>query len=201
MKSVVKFIKKVQEDYKNGGFEGCWFTKLEGDLYLVFACGALEEQGLMGKVARNCDDLQCDYDWDWEISEDYSWEEYQLQYQQPELIMRRVATVFEPSWLTAWRSWCETNYGDDEVWSDFQSIEEGQILGVLYSTFDAGDEEIEIQVSYDPKKKAYVVETEAGTFYDDQDLDGFEADMSADWQGLYEYFIGKVRDLYYSEKK
>lgn len=201
MKSVVKFIKEVQEEYKNGGFDGCWFTKLEGNLYLVFACGTLEEQGLMGKVAYNSDDLQCDYDWDWEISEDHSWEEFQLQYQQPELIMREIATVFEPSWLTAWRSWCETNYGDEEVWSDFESIEEGQTLGVLYSTFEVRDGEIEIQVSYDPKKKRYIIETESGTSYDDQDLDGFEADMSGDWQGLYEYFVGEARKHFCSEEK
>lgn len=201
MKSVVKFIKEVQKGYKNGGFDGCWFTKLEGDLYLVFACGVLEEQGLMGKVAYNSDDLQCDYDWDWEISEDHSWEEYQIQYQQPELIMREIAAVFEPSWLTAWRSWCETNYGDEEVWSDFESIEEGQVLEVLYSTFDVRDEEVEVQVSYDPKKKRYIIETESGTSYDDRDLDGFEADMSGDWQGLYEYFVEKTRPLYYSEKE
>lgn len=201
MKSIVNFIKKVQEDYRNGGFGGCCFTKLEGDLYLVFACGALGEQGLMGKVAYNSDDLQCDYDWDWEIPEDHDWEEYQLQYQQAELIMREIATVFEPSWLTAWRSWCEANYGDEEVWSDFESIEKGQVLEVLYSTFDVKNEEVEIQVSYDPKKKKYIVETESGTFYDDQDLDGFEMDMSVDWQSLYEYFVGKARDTYYSEEE
>lgn len=201
MKSVTKFIKEVQEEYKNGGFDGCWFTKLEGNLYLVFACGALEEQGLMGKVAYNSDDLQCDYDWDWEISEDHSWEEFQLQYQQPELIMREIATVFEPSWLTVWRSWCETNYGDEEVWSDFESIEEGQTLGVLYSTFEVRDGEIEIQVSYDPNKKRYIIETEFGAFYDDQDLDGFEIDMSGDWQGLYEYFVGEVRKRFCPEEK
>jgi hypothetical protein len=201
MKSVVKFIKEVQEEYKNGGFGGCWFTKLEGGLYLVFACGSLEEQGLMGKVAYNCDDLQCDYDWDWEISEDHDWEEYQLQYQQPELIMREIAAVFEPSWLTAWRSWCETNYGDEEVWSDFESIEEGQVLGVLYSTFDVNDEEVEIQVSYDPKKEAYIIETEAGTFYDGQNLEGFEMDMSGEWQCLYEYFVGEARKHFYPEEE
>jgi hypothetical protein len=201
MKSVVKFIKEVQEEYKNGGFDGCWFTKLEGDLYLVFACGPLEEQGLMGKIAYNCDDLQCDYDWDWEISEDRDWEEYQLQYQQPELIMRGIATVFESPWLTAWRNWCGTNYGDEEVWSDFESIEEGQVLGVLYSTFDVNDEEVEIQVSYDPKKEAYIIETEAGTFYDDQNLEGFEMDMSGEWQCLYEYFVGETRKHLYPEEE
>ncbi len=77
-----KFIKEVQ---KAAAFDGCWCRKLseenetkgEKALYLVFAHD--EEAGLIGKVAYNCDDLQCDYDWDWMMPTDedgnvFGWE-------------------------------------------------------------------------------------------------------------------------------
>lgn len=68
--AVAEFIKKVQFDMEyvvNTG--GCEFIKLTDgkreDLYLVLAYDS--ENGLLGKIAYNVDDLQCDYDTDWEM--------------------------------------------------------------------------------------------------------------------------------------
>jgi len=55
-----EFITKVLEA---GKFEGCMYQYLDDHYAVVFAWD--EEYGLMGKVAYNCDDLQCDYDIDW----------------------------------------------------------------------------------------------------------------------------------------
>ena len=91
---VKKFIEEVKKEYGKGEgkFDGCWYCKLRDanavgsrgenknreksdELYLVFACdedeGEAEEGGrgkgcgLVCKIAYNCDDLQCDYEWDW----------------------------------------------------------------------------------------------------------------------------------------
>ena len=63
---VVKYIKDIQNI---GEFEGVCHMKLtdegEDSLYLVF--GWDDEDGLLGKIAYNCDDLMCDFDWDWNI--------------------------------------------------------------------------------------------------------------------------------------
>ena len=62
-----KFIK---EAIKEGPFDGCMYVDLDcadrdsHELYLVFACDG--EGNALCKVAYNCDDLQCDYDWDWD---------------------------------------------------------------------------------------------------------------------------------------
>lgn len=49
--------------------EGCAFTLIGTafgmDWYAVVARDA--EGEVRAKLARNCDDLQCDYDWDWEM--------------------------------------------------------------------------------------------------------------------------------------
>ncbi len=87
-----KFVGKVQTSYGRGkgSFDGCWYCKLHDandvgsrgenreksdELYLVFACDEDEGEeegkergegcGLVCKIAYNCDDLQCDYEWDW----------------------------------------------------------------------------------------------------------------------------------------
>ena len=63
---LAKFIK---EAIKEGPFDGCVYVDLDcedkdsNELYLVFACD--REGGILCKIAYNCDDLQCDYDWDW----------------------------------------------------------------------------------------------------------------------------------------
>lgn len=54
-----KFIKQVLEE---GQFDGCMYKWLDERYALVFAW---DDDGLCGKVAYNCDDLQCDYEWDW----------------------------------------------------------------------------------------------------------------------------------------
>lgn len=51
----VKKLKKPED--------GCMFTEVEEDLYAV--CGFDPDEGLIAKLAYNCDDLQCDYDFDW----------------------------------------------------------------------------------------------------------------------------------------
>ena len=63
---LAKFIK---EAIKEGPFDGCMYVDLgcededSNELYLVFACDG--EGDVLCKIAYNCDDLQCDYDWDW----------------------------------------------------------------------------------------------------------------------------------------
>lgn len=46
-----------------GKFDGCAYHYLDDHYAVVLAWD--DEYGLMGKIAFNCDDLQCDYDIDW----------------------------------------------------------------------------------------------------------------------------------------
>ena len=46
-----------------GKFNGCVYHYLDDHYAVVLAWD--DEYGLMGKIAFNCDDLQCDYDIDW----------------------------------------------------------------------------------------------------------------------------------------
>ena len=46
-----------------GKFTGCAYHYLDDHYAVVLAWD--DEYGLMGKIAFNCDDLQCDYDIDW----------------------------------------------------------------------------------------------------------------------------------------
>lgn len=69
---LIKFIEEVQNECKDGGsVYGCRYKQLtegsEEDLYLVFTSGVLDQNGLLGKVAYNSDDLKCDFDWDWDM--------------------------------------------------------------------------------------------------------------------------------------
>lgn len=72
---LAKFIK---EAIKEGQFDGCMYVDLDcedkdsNELYLVFACD--REGGILCKIAYNCDDLQCDYDWDWAKPEELDYE-------------------------------------------------------------------------------------------------------------------------------
>lgn len=64
------------------GTDGCAYTEVGAGLCLVMAWlendsgqGYTQEYNgktytLMGKIAYNCDDLQCDYDWDWYMPTD-----------------------------------------------------------------------------------------------------------------------------------
>ena len=64
--NLAKFIKGA---IKEAPFDGCMYVDLDctdedsRELYLVFASDG--EGNASCKVAYNCDDLQCDYDWDW----------------------------------------------------------------------------------------------------------------------------------------
>ena len=75
-----KFIK---EAVKEGPFDGCMYVDLDcadedsNELYLVFACD--EEGDALCKIAYNCDDLQCGYDWDWAKPEELDYECYGCQ--------------------------------------------------------------------------------------------------------------------------
>lgn len=66
---LVMFIKDVQKAFaKDKKFDGVYMCHLYEDYYFVMASGRDDETNdftLFGKVAYNCDDLQCDYDWDW----------------------------------------------------------------------------------------------------------------------------------------
>lgn len=77
-KELTKFIK---EAIKEAPFEGTKYIDLDctdaesRELYLVFACEKEEnETKLWCKIAYNCDDLQCDYDWDWYMPEEIYYE-------------------------------------------------------------------------------------------------------------------------------
>ena len=215
MKGLRTFIENVQKDYKeNNGFEGCYYFNLKDGLYLVFATGDEEEgEGLLGKIARNTDDLQCDYNWDWETVEEWYWEDSNCEESSPENIERSVRRIIEPSWLTAYREFCDKEY------DQYPEVEEGEILNVLYSTFDVGEDlnenylEVGIQVSYNPVEYQYIIDLterhvvdlgeetdeEKHSFTIAQDHEGFYDDMYCDWQTLYEYFVGEARDRFYSE--
>lgn len=196
MKGLKTFIEKVQKDYKeNNGFEGCYYFRLKEDLYLVFASGDQEEgEGLLGKIARNSDDLQCDYDWDWSIAEEYEWEDSHCEESSSFRIEREMNKLVEPSWLTAYKDFILVEY------EEFSEDDEGDILNILFSTFDlTKGGEIEITVEYNPRKEEYHISTtdEDDVLMDfsiDADLSQFEEDMeTAGWQALYEYFVGEAR--------
>lgn len=211
------FIKNTIEEYQEGiRFDGCRYIALDlkKGLFLVFTCGdPAEDEGLCGKIARNCDDLQCDYDWDWEIVEKYYWEDHHCEYTHPEQIEKEIRKIVEPAWLTAYREFCDKEY------DSYPIVREDQILGVLYSTFDVGDLdsedylEVEMQVLYDPMNNKYIIDLagrhvadlgeetdgEKHSFTITQDHEGFYDDMCCDWQVLYEYFAGEARERFYPE--
>lgn len=100
--------------------------------------------------------------------------------------------------LNAYNEFIANEYGSEPTTEEnFKGI-----IGVLFSSFDAEgyENEIEIQVSYDLDKKEYVVEVqtyETQTFTEKQPLKWFITDMEDnDFQGLYEYFVGKARDKF-----
>lgn len=82
------FIKSVQSDYEDGGFDGCRYLKLieAGDkpeaVYLVFGC---TEAGLSCRIATRADGSlpDCYSDWDDVVAEEESVEDddpYRLAY-------------------------------------------------------------------------------------------------------------------------
>lgn len=73
--NLAEFIKSA---IKEAPFDGCVYVDLGcedencHELYLVFACDG--EGDAVCKIAYNCDDLQCDYDWDWVKSDEIDYE-------------------------------------------------------------------------------------------------------------------------------
>ena len=67
-----QFLTNVLKSYKEG-LDGCMWVYLDEKYALVFADGG-KELGLCGKIAYNCDDLQCDYDWDWTMEDGFDCE-------------------------------------------------------------------------------------------------------------------------------
>lgn len=196
MKGLKTFIEKVQMDYNdNNGFDGCYYFRLKEDLYLVFASGDQEEdEGLLGKIARNSDDLQCDYDWDWEAAEDYEWEDSHCEESSSLRIEKEVSKLVEPKWLTSYKDFVLEEY--EEISED----NEGDTLNILFSTFDTEDWGcLDIEVKYNPRKEEYCVSVNGrrGVSIDftvETTLEGFQEDMeTAGWQTLYEYFVGEAR--------
>lgn len=61
---IVSFIKDAA-DYFKDNTEGCYYTDLTKDLYLVVGYSSSDDEGPVMKIAYNSDDLQSDYDWDW----------------------------------------------------------------------------------------------------------------------------------------
>ena len=77
-KELKEFIKETINEVP---FKGCNFIDLDctdsesHELYLVFACYEEEnEMMLCYKIAYNCDDLQCDYEYDWTTPEELYYE-------------------------------------------------------------------------------------------------------------------------------
>ena len=77
-KELKEFIKK---NISKAPFKGCSFIDLDctdsesHELYLVFTCVKEENKMILYyKIAYNCDDLQCDYDYDWFTPEELYYE-------------------------------------------------------------------------------------------------------------------------------
>ena len=68
LKELVEWALDAKREIEQG-YNGCYFQRLgasnfEGkDLYIVI--GENAEGEICAKLAYNCDDLQCDYDFDW----------------------------------------------------------------------------------------------------------------------------------------
>lgn len=60
IKTISSLLKKSIET----NFEGCLYSDLGNGLALV---ASQQEEGVFAKIAYNCDDLQCDYNWDWQM--------------------------------------------------------------------------------------------------------------------------------------
>lgn len=62
-KDVERFLKRALNEFTSDD-DGTMYLRLTDDLFVV--CGYFNG-GLEAKIAYNCDDLQCDYDWDWRM--------------------------------------------------------------------------------------------------------------------------------------
>lgn len=127
---VKKFVEEVKKEYGKGEgkFDGCWYCKLgvanaagsrgknenrekSDELYLVFACDVDETEtekggdgcGLVCKIAYNCDDLQCDYEWDWAspVTEDgdvIGWDMIHCEDIEAEKLTEEITEAFQWMW-------------------------------------------------------------------------------------------------------
>lgn len=64
-----QFLENSLKKFREEGFEGVCYNKLFDNLYVVIGYNA-DGFTLACKIAVNCDDLQCDYDWDWNMPYD-----------------------------------------------------------------------------------------------------------------------------------
>lgn len=74
---LTQFIEQVKQAYEDKVLSGCAYIKLTDTnklnklpLYLVFSDACDTGESLVCKIAYNCDDQQCNYDYDWEILAD-----------------------------------------------------------------------------------------------------------------------------------
>lgn len=67
-KKINNFIRHAYKELKNGS-NACYYMEIKNGLYLVAGCDI--ENVISIKLAINCDDLQCDYDIDWECVDDH----------------------------------------------------------------------------------------------------------------------------------
>ena len=65
VKEVAKFLKNAYEGLKEDPV-GTYYYDLNLDSGLHIVVGEMDDE-ILTKIAFNCDDLQCDYDWDWEM--------------------------------------------------------------------------------------------------------------------------------------
>lgn len=63
LNKIIYFLEK----YDRKGLEGCAYYELGNGLYIVMAASDIEQGINVAKIAFNCDDLQCDYDFDWHM--------------------------------------------------------------------------------------------------------------------------------------
>lgn len=207
LRKLTAFVKEAQKE----PFEGVSYFLLSREysepLYLVLSWAEDEENGnltLWGKIAYNCDDLQCDYTWDWDQviikGEVFDTEISGIENCDPKEygsdILKDLETILESSkdYINAYKDFIMESY-DEEI-----DPEPGSMLSVLYSTFDTDDSdegrEVDIQVNYNPVEEEYEILLDGGekTIKDPATMAEFARDMEVDWQSLYEYFVGIARE-------
>lgn len=67
IRSLTGWLRKTSEILGDESACTCYYQLGEAAGDMWFAVAALADGGPMVKLARNCDDLQCDYDWDWNM--------------------------------------------------------------------------------------------------------------------------------------
>lgn len=108
VKEVAKFLKNAVKDLKED-CDATWYYDL-GEKGLNLVVGCLEgEEGIFCKIALNCDDLQCDYDIDWNMPYDEKGEVYDTEMQIDEDNLESVAQTM----LNEFKELKEYDFEDD----------------------------------------------------------------------------------------